>query len=59
MMSDDECEAAAAERGGDEQRGEEDWQADEGINGRLGRAFYAGYYATDERELIMHGIRWA
>lgn len=60
MMSDDEFEAAAQERGGEEARGEEEWQADEGISGRLGRAFYAGYSAANERELFMqYGIRWS
>jgi len=40
MMSEDEEEQQAQERGGEEGRGEEEWQ--EGISGRLGRAFLAG-----------------
>jgi hypothetical protein len=56
MMSEDEEEGQAQERGGEEARGEEEWQAEEGISGRLGRAFYAGYNASDERDLLMLGL---
>ncbi|GAB4815072.1 hypothetical protein N2152v2_002118 [Parachlorella kessleri] len=54
MMSEDEEEQQAQERGVEEGRGEEEWQ--EGISGRLGRAFLAGYNASDERDLMMLGL---
>ena len=35
-----------------------DWNAQDGMGGRLGRAFYAGYNAKDEKEMqVLFGIR--
>ena len=34
-----------------------DWNATEGMGGRLGRAFFAGYHATDGEMLMRFGIR--
>ncbi|KAL4421845.1 hypothetical protein ABPG77_001327 [Micractinium sp. CCAP 211/92] len=47
-------------RGGEPAEGdEEDWAAEEGVSGRLGRAFVAGYNAqTPEAFFRKFGVRW-
>ena len=41
-----------------EDPGGDDWNGVEGMGGRLGRAFFAGYHAVDERELLLKfGVR--
>lgn len=63
LADDDNTSTGGGERGdmgpGDgEDPGGGDWNAEEGMGGRLGRAFYAGYNAVDEREMLLRfGVR--
>mgnify|MGYP001810366008 CR=1 FL=1 len=62
MLTEREEHAGEWERGrsrhsrGDE--GDEGWGAEEGMGGRLGRAFYAGYNAESPAELRRIGLRF-
>ena len=62
MMSEREEHAGEWERGQSRSgraEGEEDWAAEDGISGRLGRAFYAGYNAETPDEFYRSfGVRF-
>lgn len=54
MLNEQEERAGEEEQGQDPGGGhaeaDEDWGGDDGISGRLGRAFFAGYFAADESD---------
>jgi hypothetical protein len=58
MVSEGEEGGGGGGEGGGE--GGEDWNAEEGgMGGRLGRAFFAGYHAADEQEMLRRfGVRF-